>query len=177
MGLNLNQLEQEKGAIVGFDGDFSFLSNFHPSPIHPWWWPETLPAFPTVEHAFAASKVRCDGRELAWLEAVEKIRTAATPGQAKRLGRKAPLRETWERIDPGGEPGKVKVMRLLLAAKFSPGSELAQGLIDTFPRLLVEGNTWGDTFWGVTREAGGENWLGKLLMGRRTVLLDERWTR
>jgi len=34
---------------------------------------------------------------------------------------------------------------------------------------LIEGNTWGDTYWGVCRGRGSNN-LGKLLMKIREVL-------
>lgn len=34
---------------------------------------------------------------------------------------------------------------------------------------LVEGNTWGDRYWGVV-DGVGENRLGKLLMERRAEL-------
>lgn len=37
---------------------------------------------------------------------------------------------------------------------------------------LVEGNTWGDTFWGVYN-GRGENWLGVLLMLTREELRAE----
>lgn len=36
-------------------------------------------------------------------------------------------------------------------------------------RELIEGNTWGDTFWGVCR-GKGENNLGKILMRLRSEL-------
>jgi len=36
-------------------------------------------------------------------------------------------------------------------------------LLATEDAVLVEGNTWNDTFWGVCR-GRGENWLGRILM-------------
>ena len=63
---------------------------------------------------------------------------------------------------------KLSVMETGLRAKFDQNPDLRQKLIDTFPAMLVEGNTWGDVFWGVdlhTRK--GENHLGKLLMKLR----------
>jgi hypothetical protein len=35
--------------------------------------------------------------------------------------------------------------------------------------ILIEGNTWGDTFWGVCNGVG-ENNLGKTLMNVREIL-------
>jgi len=34
--------------------------------------------------------------------------------------------------------------------------------------VLVEGNAWGDRFWGSV-EGSGQNWLGRLLMEIREV--------
>ena len=53
-----------------------------------------------------------------------------------------------------------------LRAKFR--SPLLRGwLRETGAEELVEGNYWGDTFWGVCR-GEGENKLGKLLMQVRS---------
>lgn len=72
------------------------------------------------------------------------------------------MREDWEAI-------KIDVMRYCLQEKFSAGSDLAAKLIATGDCELVEGNTWGDVFWGVCRGTG-ENRLGRLLMERREEL-------
>ena len=63
----------------------------------------------------------------------------------------------------------AEVMRGLLARKFAPGTELAARLLATGDAQLVEGNTWGDRFWGVCR-GQGRNQLGQLLMERRDQL-------
>ena len=39
----------------------------------------------------------------------------------------------------------------------------------TRDRVLIEGNDWGDTFWGMT-DGEGENHLGKILMRVRAEL-------
>jgi hypothetical protein len=72
------------------------------------------------------------------------------------------LRADWEDI-------RLEVMLNLLRQKFAPGSELRTKLETTTPHELVEGNTWGDTFWGVCNGVGQNN-LGRLLMQVR----DER---
>jgi len=54
-------------------------------------------------------------------------------------------------------------MHGLLQQKFKHGSPLADLLLKTGTQDLVEGNTWGDTFWGVCR-GKGKNHLGRLLM-------------
>lgn len=56
----------------------------------------------------------------------------------------------------------------ILRAKFKQHPELAAMLIATGDAELVEGNTWGDTFWGRDLATGhGENHLGRLLMELR----------
>jgi ribA/ribD-fused uncharacterized protein len=128
---------------TGIDaGGNSFLSNFY---VHDGW---------TVEHQFQAAKTD-DPR---WVRA---ILHSATPGQAKKLGRQAPIRATWEQE-------KIAVMLTLLRVKFSI-PDLARRLVETGDEDLVEGNTWGDTFWGVCNGVG-ENWLGRLLMQVREEL-------
>ena len=53
-------------------------------------------------------------------------------------------------------------MRQLLMTKFAwPGEQ--DLLLKTGTAELIEGNWWGDTFWGVFNGAG-QNHLGRLLM-------------
>jgi hypothetical protein len=144
------QSKNQMATIDKFDGDFGFLSNFWPSKV-------TLDGveFDNVEAAFQAAKTHD-------LTEREKIRSASTPGKAKKLGRKVSLREDWNDI-------RISVMRDLLQQKFN-NKELRKLLIDTGSAALVEGNTWNDKFWGVC-DGEGENNLGKLLMDIRNALL------
>lgn len=133
--------------IESFFGRYRFLSNFYPCEMD-----VAAVRYPTLEHAFQAEKTtNMTEREI--------IRNAKTPGQAKALGRRVTLRENWNEI-------RVDVMRELLGIKFSD-KVLRALLLDTGDAQLVEGNTWGDVFWGVC-EGRGENMLGKLLMEIRT---------
>lgn len=146
-------------AITNFSGRYGFLSNFYPSRILA----DDGITYPSVEHAFQAHKTNS-------LDARRVIAGLTTPGQAKRAGRRVTLRPDWEKI-------KVEVMHDLLLKKFAPGSELAQKLLDTGDRCLIEGNSWGDTFWGMVQVKRttpwdgddavpcweGENHLGQLL--------------
>ena len=47
-------------------------------------------------------------------------------------------------------------------------------LIATGDAVLIEGNTWGDRFWGMVRNDSGmwvgENWLGRLLTLQRSII-------
>ncbi len=58
------------------------------------------------------------------------------------------------------------------ASKFTRHFDLREKLLATGDRKLVEGNTWGDTFWGVCR-GNGKNHLGKILMKIRAELQAE----
>ena len=120
--------------IDRFRGEHAFLSNFHPAPFR--WRGRD---WPTAEAAFAASKT-LDERER------ERIRTAPSPGHAKRLGRRVKLRPDWERI-------KDDVMRSLLEAKFA-APELRDALLATGDAVLVEGNTWGRRLLGRLQRPG-----------------------
>lgn len=137
--------------IQAFHHEYAFLSNFHPAVV-------TFEGdrYPTVEHAFQAAKTT-DAKQRA------QIRAAATAALAKRLGRYVSLRASWEYV-------KLGVMHELLLCKFQDKA-LKRKLVDTFPAYIIEGNSWGDNFWGVDDDilshavgARGQNWLGILLM-------------
>lgn len=79
--------------------------------------------------------------------------------QTKRFwnGREDEYRDDWYEI-------RVEIMLDLLRQKFAH-PELRQMLLDTGDAELLEGNNWGDVFWGVDQDTGeGQNWLGRLLM-------------
>lgn len=135
--------------IDNFSGEYSFLSNFYYSPIT-----YGHLTYPTSEHAFQAAKTEDKADEL-------KIQKASTPGQAKKLGRKVTLIEDWER-------DKRRIMKSVLRRKFK-NLELSIRLKQTGDAELIEGNTWGDTYWGVCK-GKGKNHLGKLLMDVRAEL-------
>lgn len=140
--------------IVQFSGEHRWLSNFWPAPVE-----LDGVTYPTVEHAYVAAKSLDEGFRLA-------VRDCPTPGHAKRLGRTVELRGDWE-------SEKLVIMENLLRQKFAPGSELAERLLATRGRDLIEGNSWNDRFWGVDYRTGlGENMLGRLLMGIRENLSD-----
>jgi predicted NAD-dependent protein-ADP-ribosyltransferase YbiA (DUF1768 family) len=60
-------------------------------------------------------------------------------------------------------------MHNLIKQKFSDAA-LRELLMKTSPVKLIEGNTWGDTFWGECPLGTGKNMLGKLLMYERDGL-------
>ena len=92
------------------------------------------------------------------------IANASTPGLAKKMGRSVSLRPDWEDI-------KDDIMLEGLYRKFAD-DELADWLLDTGDEELVEGNWWGDRYWGVCNGVG-QNKLGKLLMKVRSEIKKE----
>lgn len=134
--------------IKSFTGKYKFLSNFYP---HQMRWRGL--SYPSIEHAFQASKVLSNKERQKF--------TMGTPGHAKKLGQQVKLREDWEEV-------KVGVMKALLHIKFAK-SPLRGELLATEHEVLVEDNDWGDTFWG-TCNGEGKNVLGKLLMEVRSEI-------
>lgn len=129
--------------IERFRGPYFFLSNFYPIKVQL----EGI-IYPTVEHGYQAAKT---------LNSVDRlrIRDAESPSAAKRLGHKAAQRPDWGRV-------KLPVMRHLLEQKFNH-PDLKNLLLSTGDAEIIEGNTWGDTFWGVCNGVGS-NHLGMMLM-------------
>lgn len=139
--------------IAVFRGEWRFLSNFYPAEVH-----YDGMVYPSVEHAYQAAKTLSS----AWRE---HIRKALTPGSAKYFGALVTLRPNWEEE-------KLTIMEGLLQDKFST-EPLRSQLLATGDAILIEGNTWGDRFWGVCG-GKGENHLGRLLMKVRSQLQEER---
>lgn len=137
--------------IVRFVEEHAFLSNFFESVVL-----LNGEEYPTVEHAFQAAKtLSVERRKL--------IQCCLTPAAAKKQGRVVPLRKDWEEI-------KLPVMRNLVSQKFRD-AKLRDKLLATYPRRLLEGNTWNDTFWGVDLASlRGHNHLGNILHNVREDL-------
>lgn len=139
--------------IDSFSGRYRFLSNFYLCNIV-----YGYEMYPSVEHAYQAAKTND-------LAARDKIRKANTCSLAKRLGRLVIIREDWESI-------KRNIMYSLLIKKFTH-VDLRQLLLQTGDSILVEGNHWGDQYWGVCN-GKGSNYLGKLLMRVRYVIRENK---
>lgn len=141
--------------IDKFKGLYSFLSNFYMVDI-------TLKGivYPSVEHAYMAHKsddprwqVRCQDKTV-------------LPGTIKKESYSVKLRDDWDTI-------KLDVMKECLHAKFKR-EPLRSMLLDTGLRELIEGNTWGDKYWGMDLDTRvGQNHLGRLLMEVRAEIAAE----
>ncbi len=142
--------------IDRFDGtQYSFLSNFHTAYVV---WEGVK--YPTSEHAYQAAKtLNLELRKNVFGD------MNSSPAVAKRAGRRIELRPDWESV-------KIDVMREIVRIKFQTHTKLAEKLLATGDEELVEGNTWGDRFWGQV-DGVGENWLGKILMEVRGELRNE----
>lgn len=136
-----------------FTGQWRGLDNFYRSPIT-----YKGKKYATVEHAFQAAKAVNESE-------AELVRKAMTPGIAKALGQKVQMRKDWNIV-------RIYIMRELVRIKFRTHAPLARKLLSTGDRLIIEGNTWNDTFWGVC-DGKGENHLGIILMQVRDELRRE----
>lgn len=151
-------------AITSFTGEYEFLSNF-----------SRAGGLIPVEYSYQARKALLPGQ-------AEWVMRAGTPGEAKQRGRRVTLL-------PGWDGQKRAVMLDLVLEKFS-APVLRDKLTATRGRALVEGNGWGDTYWGAVPRDGhshgglpvwygdeglllGHNWLGRILMMVRDVASPE----
>lgn len=144
-------------SIESFRGEYRFLSNY---------WPvEVLfegMKYPSVEQAYKAAKT---------LDLKVRARIACLIPNKKELEKQIEhelastvIREDWN------DGLRLEIMENLLRQKFDGRDQkLRQLLIDTGSAGLIEGNDWGDTFFGVC-DGIGENHLGKLLMQIRASL-------
>lgn len=140
---------KKRKAIKEFRGYYNFLSNFWPCKIK-----RQKIIYPSVEHAFQAAKTLS-------IQKRKIIAQLSTPEAARRAGRKLVLRNNWE-------DHKESIMYCILIKKFKEPS-LKRKLLATGNASLIEGNNWGDTYWGVCCSKG-KNRLDKLLMRIRKSL-------
>lgn len=138
--------------ITSFNGPHRFLSNFAPAIVV-----LDQTEYPSVEHAYQAAKSDDLGYRGQFLK--------ESAGVAKKLGRMAVLRPDWEAV-------KIGVMTDLVRQKFDPklNPYLAYQLLSTGTADLIEGNYWGDQFWGECPVGIGQNHLGRILMKIRDEL-------
>jgi len=144
--------------IEKFEQEYCWLSNFFTSPII-----YEGKRYKSVEHAYQASKMRDE-------EWKEKIRQVSYAGEAKRIGRKGPMKSDWGSLN-------ISVMLELVRMKFEI-PELRQKLLETGKEPIEEGNFWHDNFWGnclckKCKEIKGRNFLGEILMDVRMDIRTE----
>lgn len=135
-----------KNVINKFEGQYRWLSNFWHCKVE-----YEGQSYQSSEAAFQAAKTLDENKR----QMFEHV----TAGQSKKMGRKLELRPDWEKV-------KDDVMYNVLKCKFDQNTKLKEKLINTGDSELVEGNWWGDQYWGVCR-GEGQNKLGKILMKLR----------
>lgn len=138
-------------AITQFRGEYRWLSNFHQAVVV-----FEGQLYPTVENAYQAAKTEDAG--------MRRIMQRVSPGEAKKMGQKLNLRPGWDSV-------KYGVMLELVRKKFTLNADLKRLLLATGDCHISEGNTWGDTYWGVDLATGvGSNHLGRVIMTIRNEL-------
>jgi len=146
--------------INSFTGRWRFLSNFYPVTIE-----HQGIKYPSVEHYYVALKIKndqqIDGRYITYIDCREMIAKMTDAAKVKQFGKILKIRKDWDDV-------KLDVMLWGIREKFK-NEDLRQLLMETGEEELVEGNWWGDKFWGVSN-GEGENHLGKILMRVREEL-------
>lgn len=166
--------------IAGFRDEYRFLSNFYNAPVI-----YNGVVYKNSEAAFQAAKfthltpdvIRTTvsssiidgyGFDLTDNSCIEHTFAMLSAGDAKKLGRKLPIRPNWEDI-------KFDIMREIVYNKFATNSDLKHMLLDTGDEQLVERNWWHDNIWGDCacdrcKNIAGKNMLGVILMETRERL-------
>jgi ribA/ribD-fused uncharacterized protein len=150
--------------IDSFQGQYRFLSNFYPAPVEF----QGL-EYPTNEHAYQASK--CLNQRFRHFIASEEDLSAAGAkrlGRALSTGKLVRVDKNWVERDDWFSVN-LDIMFVLNFEKFRRHDDLRELLLETGEAELIEGNHWGDVFWGVCNGVG-ENHLGKILMKVRDGL-------
>lgn len=156
-----------KWKIEKFEGEYRWLSNFASASV-------TLDGerYPSVEHAYQAAKTLDPDKRTVFqiggvidIQPDATVRRSLTAAGAKKAGKAIQLRKDWELV-------KVDIMRDLLKQKFSM-FVFKKLLLETGDAELIEGNWWGDRYWGVCHGTG-QNMLGRLIMDIRTELQKEQ---
>lgn len=142
-----------KNEIRLFKGEYGFLSNFWICNLEVWG-----RRFPSSEHAYVYSKNPSQVSDN-WDEFVDMM-----PVDVKRYGRQLTFTAEWE-------DKKIDIMTTIVTVKFIQNINLQRLLVQTGDAALIEGNTWGDKFWGIDERSGeGRNVLGNILMSVRDSL-------
>ena len=129
-----------------FRNEYWFLSNMYPCEIR-----VNGLVFTCAEACFQSFKTT-DLNERKKFQEIDGFK-------AKKLGRSVSLRSDWNDI-------RIEVMSRVIHAKFKQNPDLTKKLKDTGDLLIIEDNTWKDTFWGVCN-GKGYNLLGQILMSER----------
>ncbi len=158
-------------AITRFRGEYFYLSNMYP--LVNWIESEQGLFVPTSEHHYMVGRLVSPflQREVALArgnpddDRVYKDGLAAKNLAHRFIEEGAIQLENWQLACLG-------LMSEGVTKKFDANLDIAQKLYDTGDEEIIEGNTWGDRFWGVDPPGSGNglNHLGKILMNVRANL-------
>lgn len=135
--------------IAEFRNENYFLSNMYPCKVT-----YNGVTYECAESAFQAQK--CNEKEMF---------VNLSGFEAKKLGKRVALRPDWNEV-------REQIMYEIVLEKFKQNKYLAKCLEWTGNKMLVEGNNWNDTYWGVCKGIGS-NKLGLILMRVRNELRKE----
>lgn len=131
--------------IDKFRGEFGFLSNMSECEVQ-----VGGITFNSVEQAYQFHKTSSPTER-------DKILKAKTPKDSKLISKRfKKVRSDWHEV-------KDKIMYELVKIKFTDNDDYREALCLTKGVELIEGNWWGDHYWGVCNGVG-KNKLGKILM-------------
>lgn len=144
-------------SITKFSDEYEKFSNFYPVIIH-----FERRIYPTVEHAYVASKTKFE-----MFRYLISNLSADEAGKAKRMGRKTSLRSDFDLV-------KISNMKKFLMEKFLY-KEFREFLLATDNTHIEEGNHWHDNYWGncycdKCKNIKGQNNLGILIMKVRGII-------
>ena len=158
-------------AITRFRGKYFCFSNMHPLEN----WIESAQGIfvPTSEHDYMTRRLVNPylQREVALARGdIDDSRVYKDGLAAKNLAHRY-IEEGAIQLDDW-EVACLGVMTEAVDKKFTANVAIAQILYDTGDEEIIEGNTWGDKFWGVDPPGSdnGLNHLGKILMSVRSSL-------
>ncbi len=135
---------------------YGFLSNLYPVDIY---YNDTI--WDSTESAYQFYKFK-DAKIGAWVILAPKQSVLAMTGHLFNMYKQQYVRNDWDEF-------KVRLMNKLLIIKFKQHPILAQRLLDTGDRILIE-DAPNDYFWGCGKDGTGLNMLGKQLMDVRKEL-------
>ncbi len=136
-----------KDGIYGFFREYRWLSNFHKCQVR---YEDLL--YASSECAYQASKVVEEDRH--------RFLTCSA-AESKTLWKTC---ENHWGSAANFDSHKYNIMAEILFDKFCRNADLKGKLLDTEDKHLEETNFWGDVYWGVDVNKGGENKLGEILM-------------
>lgn len=138
--------------ILGFFGEYRWLSNFHTDSVV------------IGELSFCCSEQAYMWYKTDSLQHKAELMLITSPKDIKAFGRTVPLKPYWNELH------RDNAMCSVILHKFM-NPVLKTKLLETGDAYLEETNTWNDCYWGVCKGVG-QNKLGQILMHTRSLYRD-----